>query len=286
MTQNFKTSEFDELFGMRSVKVPFAGAGYKELSENLERALEANPDIKVIVFGLDYIALCRSADWTRYEDELYPKYLYDDKLYNDVKYVFNKSVLFNETVFDLTYTKNGGKTTTFDEYGNWMAHSTLGRDAVLATYTGPTEVTGDIVPFTDADRQTVLDNLTQNVTTLADKYPDVEFDFFFTPYSIYYFCGTYRAGALERHLEIEKYAIELLLQHENIRLFSFFTDFDIITNPDNYEDTIHYGEDVNSQILAWVKEGHGQLTKENYEAYCQQEWDFYMNYDYDSLFPS
>ena len=31
MTQNFKTSEFDELFGVTSIKVPFSGGSYKEL---------------------------------------------------------------------------------------------------------------------------------------------------------------------------------------------------------------------------------------------------------------
>ena len=57
MTQNFKTSEMDELLGTRAVKNTFSGAGYQELSENLERALQRNPDLKTVLMGLDLAAV-------------------------------------------------------------------------------------------------------------------------------------------------------------------------------------------------------------------------------------
>lgn len=283
MTQNFKTSELDSLFGVHSVKVPFSGGGYKEINENLERALIANPNIKMILRGLDYGKLCLPADWMRYEEELYPRYLYDNKFYNDVKYIFNKTVLFNETIATLNYTRAGGSTTTFDAYGNWMAGRTFGRDAIIAGISVPQAV-ADAVLFTEQDREIIRENLSQNVTALANKYPEVEFYLFFTPYSIYHFAQLYWGGQLARQMEIEKYAIELLLQCENVHLFSFFTEFDVITDSNNYKDSEHYGESVNSQMLAWMREGRDKLTLENYDTYCQQESEFYMNYDYNALF--
>jgi len=283
MTQNFKASEFDSLFGVHSVKVPFSGGGFKEINENLERALTANPKIKMILWGLDYGGLCLSADWTRYEEELYPRYLYDNKFYNDVKYVFNKTVLFSETIATLDYTRAGGSTTTFDAYNNWMAGRTFGRDAIIAGISLPQEV-ANTIPFIKEDQQIVQENLLQNVTTLASRYPDVEFYLFFTPYSIYHFAVLYWQGILDRQMEIEKFAIEQLLQCENIHLFSFFTEVDVTTDPDKYKDMNHYGESVNSQMLAWMREGCDELTMENYESYCRQEREFYMNYDYNALF--
>lgn len=283
MTQNFKASEFDKLFDVQCVKVPFSGAGYKEINANLERALAANSDIGLVVRGLDYNSLCSPVDWARYSEDQYPSHLYDNKLHNDVKYVFNKSILFDETLFTLNYTKNGNQTTTFDAYSNWMAGRTFGKDAVLATYNWASEISKDTLPFTEEDRQIVFENITQNVTTLVTQYPDVEFYFFFTPYSICSFHQLYQGGSLERQLEIEKYTIELLLQHENIHLFSFFTEFDMITDLDNYKDVLHYGEAVNSQILQWMQEGRGKLTPDNYEKYCKQVYDFYTNYDYSTL---
>ena len=38
MTENFKTSEMDEIFGVHSIKVPFSGGTYKEINDNLARA--------------------------------------------------------------------------------------------------------------------------------------------------------------------------------------------------------------------------------------------------------
>ena len=75
MSQNFKTSELDELFGTQSVKEPFSGAGFQELSENLERALKRNEELKTILVAVDYNGLLRSYDWKKYEE--YPTYLYD-----------------------------------------------------------------------------------------------------------------------------------------------------------------------------------------------------------------
>ena len=92
MTQNFKTSEMDELFGTHAIKVPFAGAKYKEIKENIERAITANPNIKIIVWGLDFNRVNGDVNAVRYDS--YPTYLYDNVLLNDINYIFNKTVLF------------------------------------------------------------------------------------------------------------------------------------------------------------------------------------------------
>ena len=42
MTENFKTSELDELFGVNSIKVPYFGGSYKEMNDNLKNALKHN----------------------------------------------------------------------------------------------------------------------------------------------------------------------------------------------------------------------------------------------------
>ena len=41
-----RRGEVDALFGVESVKGTFSGAGYKELSENLDRALKAQAGVK------------------------------------------------------------------------------------------------------------------------------------------------------------------------------------------------------------------------------------------------
>ncbi|MDE6914894.1 MAG: hypothetical protein K2P35_14565, partial [Lachnospiraceae bacterium] len=52
MAQNFKPSELDRIFGVTSVKETFSGAGFKELSENLDRALRRNDDLKMVIWSV------------------------------------------------------------------------------------------------------------------------------------------------------------------------------------------------------------------------------------------
>ena len=40
------------LFGVNSIKVPFSGASYKEVSDNLANALAYHPDLKIVVRAL------------------------------------------------------------------------------------------------------------------------------------------------------------------------------------------------------------------------------------------
>ena len=58
---------------------------------------------------------------------------------------------------------------------------------------------------------------------------------------------------------------------------------DITTNINNYRDTTHYGEWVNSLILKWMHSGNYQLTADNYIPYLEDELQFYCSFDYESL---
>lgn len=283
MTENFKSSEVDKLFGVHSIKVPFSGGTYKEINENLSRAVSYNSHIKIVIRGLDYRMLLDDKDVMRYDENMYPVYLYDDKLYNDVKYWFNKDILIDGTWEVIQFNLEGGKTPTFDEYSTWADEFVYGEDAVLAEYERMRECQVSI-PITKEDYTCVWENFNQNVLKLAEDNPSIEFYFFFTPYSIYWWDNIKQEGLLERQLEAEKYAIQLMLKYENIHLFSFFTNYDMICNPNNYKDIMHYNADINSQILQWMKKGKYELTEENYEAYCDAVYEFYMSYDYESLF--
>ena len=283
MTENFKTSEFDRLFHVNSIKVPFSGASYKEVNENLERAVEANPDIQLIIRGIDYNALEDSKDSIRYPTEFYPVYLYDNKLYNDVKYILNKSILFNSTLYVLEYTNAGNKTTNFDSYMNWNSRFDFGKDAVNSAYrrSEKADITAEM---TNEDYQKLQEHLQQNIIQLVKQNPQIDFYLFFTPYSIYYWDSLNQSGMLKRQLKLEKEAIEALLPYDNLYLFSFFDEFNMICDLNNYRDIVHYGEHINSQILSWMRNKEHLLTEKNYQEYCDKVYKFYTTDDYDALF--
>jgi hypothetical protein len=67
-------------------------------------------------------------------------------------------------------------------------------------------------------------------------------------------------------------------------VFSFHDAPEIVCNLDNYRDIFHYSGEINFQILQAFESGDHEITQENYEEYCSNVREFYLNYDYDAMF--
>lgn len=282
MTENFKTSEAEKLWkeGSRAIKVPYSGGSYKEINDNLQRALEHNENLHIIIRGLDMGFFMVDKDEMRDDLGEYPYYLYDDNLWNDVNYVFNRDVVFNR-VYPMLHDGEEPGITSFDAYSDWMPYEVFGVDSVLGAYGEvPGKSAGSPVTLTAQEREKVLEQIRQNVTSLANEYPDVVFYYFFTPYSIVWWGENTENGNIYKQIEAERLVIEEILKCDNIKLYSFNNRTDITTDLNNYKDAVHYGEWVNRLILKWMHDGNYQLTKENYEEYLAEELTFYTSYDY------
>ncbi|PWM79660.1 MAG: hypothetical protein DBY32_02000 [Phascolarctobacterium sp.] len=283
MTQNFKTTEFNDLFNVKSIKVPFAGAYYKEINDNLEKAFDSGHNVKYVIRGLDYNKLISPKDEMRYALKDYPVYLYNDNIFDDISYIFNGEVV-DRSIKMLKNRIKGqdGGITSFDKYSNWGDTYKFGTKYVLKgkkVYNKP----ANIMSLTQSDKETIKANIEQNVTSLVKKHPETTFYYFFTPYSIVYWAQLYEKGEISKQIEAEKYAMELILKCPNIKLFSFNTMTNITMNLDNYKDSGHYGEWINSLILTYMKENKGLITKENYKNYINAEKLLYLNYNYNNL---
>lgn len=287
MTENFKTSEMDEIFMTKSIKVPYSGGSYKEINDNLKNALKNNKNLKIIVRGLDMSKFFNQSNTMRYDLGEYPTYLYDNNVFNDVKYIFNRDVIF-ERVYPMIKANDADDftpgITSFDVYSNWMARHTFGFNTVCPDGISSQRKTGGgIKHLTDDEKVIIAENIYQNVTSLAEEYPRVTFYCFFTPYSAIWWQERVNNGTIYRQIEAEKYIIEQILQFDNIKLYSFNNRTDITTNLNNYRDALHYGSWVNSLILRWMYDGEYLLTWDNYKDYLEQELAYYTTYDYSRL---
>lgn len=262
-----------------SSKFRFRGGYYKEINDNLKKAYGTDRKVDYVIRCLDYGALAYDKDLYR-TDAVYPEYLYNDNPADDVSYLFNKNILFR--IFRIVKaTVNGGETTSFDDYANWNAYYTFGAEAVLTYTLG--EVCTEPKVFTEADREVLLGNIRQNVTSLAQEHPETTFYLFFSPYSICNWDIWKNNGEVDFRIDAEQAAIEELLKYPNIKLYSFSNNFEMICNLDNYKDAGHYGEWVNSWMLQWMRDGDYLLTEANYEEYLETIREFYHSYDYASL---
>jgi hypothetical protein len=280
MAQNFKPSEMDELFGTNAVKETFSGAGYQELSENLERALERNPDLKTVLWVVDYNGFLRAYDWAQYDS--YPTYLYDDNIWNDLSYLLNKSIFYHGVFSNLGKTLTHSPSTTMDEYSSWERD--CGLEYIMLSYDRENVRQAENTTFGQAEYDNVVKTIDSNIVQLVSQYPSVTFYIVYPPYSICYWDALVLKGTLSMQLQAEQTATELLLDCSNVRLYNFFDQYDVICNTDYYSDDGHYNAEVNSMMLHWIAADTGLVTKDNYLERLEQEMDFYSHYDYDSIY--
>lgn len=279
MTQNFKVSKFNELFDGNAIKIPFSGAGYQEISQNLQRAFGYHEDINCVLWCLDGTLLIEKADYQSYDG--YPDYLYDNNVFNDVSYVLNKEILYHGVLKNIVMTLAGEPSTSFDEYSAW--DNELGSEAVFERYERKEEVIADS-GLNNKESVRVEENIRINICEVIEAHPDTTFYIFFPPYSIVYWDNLYREGRISAQIEAETIAAELLLQYPNVELYCFYENMDLIADLDNYKDTIHYSAEINSQILEWINGGEYRITTENLKEHEAHKKELYLNFDYDSLF--
>lgn len=276
MSQNFKPSEFEQLWGGSCIKLCNSGASFYETSQTLRRAMSYQPEVKHIVCSLDWMFLNYAAEGFTYAG--YPDYLYDNNPFNDVKYVLNKEVV-PSTIAVVNYTRAGNKTTTMDDYMEWGSYKPYGKDAVMANYY-LAEIATEAATLSEGDRKRITENVEENFVKLAQDYPDVNFYLFIPPYNICYWESILRGGQMEAQKEMLSMATELLLEVENVEIYDFAYRTDIVTNFDNYTDALHYGPWINSEILQMIHDKEGLLTKENYKQYWDDVFKVYQDFDY------
>lgn len=280
MMQNFKASQFDELFGTKAIKVTYTAETYYVIDQEVRKVLKQNPDTKYIFRCLDYNKIFQAGEVRNYTD--YPDYLYDDNVFNDVNYLFNKEIFLDSTLYVVEYDREGNKTTSMDDYSFWEWEHPVGREYVLESYERP-EAEQPQKEFTEDDIETVTANVTENVIKTVEENPDTIFFFYTPPYSVAWWDQEKRNGDLKRDFEAEKLQAELLLPYDNVRLFSFADHYEITENLDNYMDSTHYGSAISNKIIDWIYEGEGLLTEENYQEKIQAMEDYYLSFDYDAV---
>ena len=279
MTENCRATVVDELFNVKSVPLCNSGGTYKEISDQLVRVLSYNDNVKVVIRGLDIDMMMLNKDYVSRE---LPSYLYDDSVLNDVNYLLNKEAIVN-SVEVLWRTMRDYEPTSLDDYTNWMDDADYGEEELRAQYS-PSSVVLKDKGLDYGVLSIVEDNVRENVLKVALDNPDVEFYYFVTPYSIFYFDRAYRAGELSGLLAIEEKMIRMLTGYDNIHVYSYLDSGRFIEDLDSYRDILHYCEWVNTEILEEMAAGINEITDDNVDNYIARRNDYFAQLDLDSLF--
>ena len=286
MTSGFSEEEASQLFDENFIRTTFLGEGFYLLNENMKTALLHQPDLKHVIRSVDTLWFVTPPEWKSTEE--YPDYLYDENPFNDVQYLYNIDV-WNEAMIPTvaaSITQDESESTEPDSE-DARADDYLTGEKALDNYGRPEKSDTPIDPGeTEEWYHYMYANLTQNLTDTIAQYPDVRFDLFFPPYSILWWDSSNQAGPgrVDRRIDMEKYAIDILLEYPNIHLYSLNDDFELVTDLSNYADDIHYHPNINSEILQCIHDGKHEITDENASEYIESIRKFYTTYDYDAIF--
>lgn len=284
-TSGFNENEASKLFNKDFVRLTYVGEGFKRINDGLNKAIRCNPKLEFVIRGVDPIWFVTDSSYMGHTN--YPDYLSDDVLWNDVDYIYNKQVIFDEVVPKIIKTIYPNSDDLLTVQNNVITFDSKKDGSAIEIYERP-EKQNKIIEQSETDEffRLLTQNMNENVFSSIVANPSLTFYIFIPPYSICWWDSLNQNGTdvLKRRINMGKYVIEELLKYDNVRLFSFSNNFGLTCNMDNYIDEIHYKAEVNSKILVWMKNGDYELTKSNYLSYISEITEFYSTYDYDSLF--
>ena len=256
MTENFRPSQLDRLFGGQFVKLCVnAGSSFNH-KQMMDMAF-ATHDVRRVLYGVDVEALTYFYKTPKCE---MPDYLYDDDLFNDVSYWFNKSVLFQyipKCLSTLGQTDPDQRDTMYT-WGDLYAY---GRDAALADTFISSEPVEQIPVSSPAklSQQSLL-NVEHNILPYITEHPDTQFIFFYPPYSLAQWYQFYTAGSLDYHLEQKEALTAILLTYPNVEVYDFQARTEWILDLNHYIDAKHYGADINAAMAEEIAAGNCRIT--------------------------
>lgn len=272
LAANYRRSEIAETFGTTAVRITIPDGYLSEFDKTMD-VLFRSQDHQRVIFGLDANILVRDESGLT---SAMPDYLYNGNPFDDVKYLINKDTLYYSAY--VLMANRWDEADTLDEGFTWDGDVWWNHATALANYTRP-EITGETLPA-DAYLRHASDNL-DVVEGWITAHPETEFDIFFPPYSILFWDKTARLGETEAVFAALDLACERLLQYDNVRLYNFLMDPDIVLDLDNYCDYVHHSGAVCTQVLAKMAAGECRMTEENYRDTLAQWRDFVVDYDYE-----
>lgn len=269
LAENTNTDDIRNLFGVSAVKAIRAGGSNADLMVYLDEAFD-HTDVKEVFYYLDYASMTADARASFNDSE--EKFIVNDNPLDDVKYLINKDVLLNKIPKQIAYS-------TIADYNEaepyaWYAEKTFAASEILSRYY-PLESVASSVPVGSNE------SFYENISMLEERikaHGETTFEIILPPVSILWWDNEYRNGMLDERMYETEYVAEVLGKYDNVHIYNYQFDTDIIADLDNYMDTVHFSNNINrrmyEEIAAGCKETDSDSVKEQTAAFKRTVIEF------------
>lgn len=276
MTVNFNTDWFGEEMGLKTQKLSYNGAYPKDQATIMDIVFKNKKgQIKDVFLGIDELNYSGGIEQTKFP---LPKYLYDDYYMNDVQYIWNKDVLLNYILRPLADTKDKSEWNMI--YKPWWQDEHYQKALVLMYYEPAEESQSYVKP--DMYIEAIKANLDTNIIPYIQDNPETTFHVFYPPYSILYWYDVVRRQELDAVIEKYRYMTKRLLEYDNVEVYFFQNQEDIICNLNNYADYTHYHGRICHDMVKCFATGQRRVNEDSLEKELSTLRELAENYDYES----
>lgn len=256
VAENYNNHWFDEGFGCTTIKAIQKSAKTTDLIYYLRESLKDHK-LKNVFYSLDVSALCADYE-AKFPNASLPLYMFDDNPVNDIEYLWNRDVLFEDVPYMFAMSFMGD----YDEGNsyNWAQYKTFSKQGTLQQYHRLEQIKPQ-VPASEYEK--LVDGNLKLIEELVMQNPDTKFRFIYPPYSMLWWDDAHRNGILEQYRYAIAQSADRLLYYDNVELYYFQNIPEIILNLDNYMDTVHFSAEINRYICEQMIAGKNKLTREN-----------------------
>ena len=260
VAENFNSRYLDEQYACRTLKVIRASGSMADLLYYVNMA-EERRELKQIVWCLDLFALDAPVEVTLYGDDI-PRYLHTETIWDDIPYLYNKEIIF-EKIPAMLVSSLQGVNVGGDAY-NWSKGKDFSAAGAMRFYKRPVvnEEPGEI-PISEYEGI-----VRENIDLLVEQvkaHPEIQYRFLFPPYSLLWWDSSWVNGYLEERIHILEQTMDALLPFDNVEIYYYQNDEEIVCNLDNYMDLVHYSPAINQLMLERMIVGVGRITPDNME---------------------
>lgn len=276
MIRNTNVDLCDELWNCNLVRLPYSGASSYDMKLILDICFESDNDIETVYWEVNQFQMTGSPTEPKYP---LPMYLYRNDHKEDASYLLNLDIFYQFGVKDIKGTLKG------------VIKDAERRDITLK-YSKPIEQVvaeyqyskydGEVEKFETSMKSTVEANV-DNMERIVKEHPETEFVFFFVPFSVLHWDVEVQCGRFDALMDAHAYTMGRLLEYDNVKIYCYLQEEEIIANMDHYIEISHYGNWINNKITEYIAEDKNRMTVDNYQETIQNMKEFIHGYDYESL---
>ena len=273
MTTNFDTAFFDEKLSCQMLKLSYNAAYPHDIDKIMKIVTEEKDSLKYVFLCIDIANYMYEPGTLSYT---YPEHLYDDNVFNDLKYLLSKDVLLNY-VHEAYRQKSEIKVNEI--YWHWQ-HMNYSKEHVLSNYVVPEKT---YVQTGKYSMENLVENLETYIVPYIEATPDTKWVVFFPPYSMLYWNDSLAVREVDIKLEGIQFITEYLAGFGNVEVYYFQDNEEWICDLNNYTDVTHYSKEITDAMTEQLCAGENPITMDNYKERLDNFGKFVKNYNYEVL---